>query len=271
LGFPSQGTVVTTVPFFIGNKNRMQLIIQGESKQLKRLYLSHEQIDHLFSRIADSTDTSQLVIALYFMTGIREVRGIYLRNWNTPNTFRSSRGKWAFTQSFSLPDHLPAQFRLIRMRVDGISKFPRQDRDAYGWLFTYQRLEDHLATLFAHELHHFRRYHLNLHHREAEQGANRWALSHVSALGFQVTGENIRPRRRSPMKRRVWFATTDPYKEFRLLKTGDEVIIRKDPKYRYINQKVRLIRPIRRNSKRMVIETPDGKQWRWPINWLSLN
>jgi hypothetical protein len=249
----------------------MQLIIQGEPKQLKRLYLSHVQIDHLFSRIADSTDTSQLVIALYFMTGIREARGIYLRDWNTPNSFRSSRGKWAFTRSFSLPDHLPAQFRLIRMRVDGLSKFPRQDRDAYGWLFTYQRLEDHLATLFAHELHHFRRYHLNLHPREAEQGANRWALSHVSALGFQVSGKKVQPRRRSPMKRRVWFATTDPYKEFRLLKTGDEVIIRKDPKYKYINQKVKLIRPIRRNSKRMVIETPDGKQWRWPINWLSLN
>jgi hypothetical protein len=249
----------------------MHLIIQGEPKQLKRLYLSHEQIDDLFSRIAASTDTSQLVTALYFITGIHEARGIYLRNWNTPGTFRSSRGKWAFTQAFGLPDHLPAKFRLIKMRVDGLSKFPRQDRDAYGWLFTYQRLEDHLATLFAHELHHFRRYHLNLHAREAEHGANRWALSRVRALGFHVSGERIQPRKRSQMKKRGWFAAIDPYKAFRSLKTGDEVIIRKDPTHRYNHQKVRLIRPIRRNSKRMVIETPDGKQWRWPIDWLSVN
>ena len=249
----------------------MHLVIQGEPGQLKRLPLNHHQIHLIFSRIAASTDTSQLVTVVYFIKGIYEARGLYIRHWTTPATFRSSKGKWAFSREFNVPDRLPDRFRLIRMRVDGLSKFPRQERDAYGWLFTYQGLEDHLATLFAHELHHFRRYHLNLHPREAEQGANRWAISHSRALGFQVSGERIRSHRRQSPIKRIRFPMVDPYKMFRSLKTGDEIIIRNDPKYRYTGQKARLLRPLRSNSKRMVIETSDGKQWRWPMSWLSLN
>ena len=249
----------------------MHLVIQGEPEQLERLPLKRHQINLMFSRIAASTDTSHLVTVVYFITGIHEARGIYIRRWTTPATFRSSRGKWAFSREFSLPDHLPDQFRLIKMRVDGLSKFPRQERDAYGWSFTYHRLEDHLATLFAHELHHFRRYHLNLHPREAEQGANRWALSHVRALGFRVSGKRIRPHGRSLLKKKIRFPAIDPYKMFRSLKTGEDVIIRIDPKHAYTGQKARILRPLRSNSKRMVIQTLDGKQWRWPINWLSVN
>lgn len=248
----------------------MNIFIYHNNNQLKQSSLSTEHIKKLIHHISEGTDISALVIALYFLPGIHQTRGIYLRKWINPSHFRTGRGKWAFTSLFELPSNLPEQFRLIRMRLDGRQQFfPREDHDAYGWCFNYQNLEAQLATLFAHELHHYRRYHLNLHPNEGEHSANRWALSRVRSLGYRVTGERMKIKKQKRRKRFL-FPQFDPFKEFRKLKTGDQIIIKIDPHHRYTNQIAQVLRPMRSNSKRIVLETQDGKQYRWPIPWLII-
>ena len=246
----------------------MKLYIFRQSIVTDENSAEREHVSTVCHRIAKGTDTSELVCALYFLPGIRETRGVYIRRWTDPHSFRTGRGKWRFTQAFPLPADLPDQFRLIRMRLDDHPKaYPREERDVYGWQFRYQNFEDHLATLFAHELHHYRRYHLNLHVREGEHGANRWALSRVQALDFHVSGQKLRKK---PVRKPVKWFKPDPYKAFRDLKQGDRLTINNDPRHRYTGQYAIVVRPIRSNSKRVVIETSDGKQWRWPMNWLTL-
>jgi len=237
-------------------------------KQQERLAISPEIISEILDSVAENTDTSQLITALYLLTGAHQTRGVYLRPWIGKDTFRTNRGKWSVTMHFPVPDNLPDKFRLIRMRLDGRAKdFPKDELDGYGWCFRYHRFEDQLATLFAHELHHYRRYHLNLHEKEGEHSANRWALLHTQALGYHVSARRIHKKRHQKII--TPFSGHDPYKKFRHLKAGDALIIQTDPRQMYTNQIVRIVRPIRNNSKRMVIKTQDGKKWRWPMTWLK--
>ncbi len=232
---------------------------------------SPDLIISTLNRVAKESNVSDLVVALYILPDPAKVRGAaYVRRWMTPEQYSTSRGHWALTQQWETPQDLPHRYRLIRMRLDGdLRSYPRTETDGYRWRLSYGSFMDHLAMLFAHELHHFRRYHLNLHHREGEHGANRWALAHVRQLGFDVKGSRLPVRKRRKTTRFHSFKRSDPYAAYRNVKCGDQVIIRQDPKHRYVDEAATVIRSIRSNSKRMVIQTSDGKEWRWPIAWLA--
>ncbi|MBN2030401.1 hypothetical protein JW824_09170 [bacterium] len=178
----------------------MQVHLFHNSDFFKQNRIHREDVLTTLERIAHSTNTSDLVVALYIIPGYRRNRGTaYVRRWMTPARFIARTGKWAFARKWGSPPDLPQQFKLIRMRLDGRDRlFPRTERDIYGWEFHYLNFLGHLATLFAHELHHFRRYHLNLHPREGEQSANKWALQHVQKCGFQVEAKKhpVQQRRR---------------------------------------------------------------------------
>lgn len=224
--------------------------------------------------ISNDTDTKDLVLAMYLLKGPRQVRGTaYARAWSTPERFVTSRGHWKITRRWEIPIDLPEKFKLTRMRLDAWEHYPRTETDRYGWQFTYKRFIDHLATLYAHELHHFRRYHLGLHPREGENAANHWALEHARSLGYPVEGRKLSDKtKRTSLQSRLIrrYPHLDPYREFRQLRKGDRLIIAKDPQHRYIGQTVQIVRPIRSNSKRIVIQTPDGKSWRWPMEWIEI-
>jgi hypothetical protein len=235
-------------------------------------------------------------------------RYCYCANWLKPQNFTGRRGKWSFTQSYGRPDNLPKEFKLIRMLLRANHSYPSEERDRYDWEFKYNSFYDHLALLFAHELHHFRRYHLGLHPGEGEKSTNRWALHHVQNLGYKVTGRQIPvSQRRRTRKRKLpnplelinpldyshkktglvstlaaIFGPTPGlagkkllrqqnthFETLRNLKPGSELHIVYDPSKKYQNQKARLVRVMQRNSVRMVIETDDGKKWRWPMAWLK--
>jgi hypothetical protein len=225
----------------------------------------------LFERIAAGTDTSDLIVSVYLLPGIHATRGTaYVRHWVTPKEFRTGRGHWGITKRFPAPGCLPERFKLIRMRIDpDPSSFPRTERDGYHWIFQYRTFDDQIAMLFAHELHHFRRYHLGLHPREGEHSSNRWALDTVLRMGFCVEGRPVlRPRKTQhffPRLRR-WL---DLYGHLRGLKEGARILITHDPDGQYAGQVTRLVRPVRLNAKRVVIQTPDGKTWRWPMAWVK--
>ncbi|MBN1894245.1 hypothetical protein JW906_07105 [bacterium] len=231
-----------------------------------------ERIHGILEQVALGTDTEDLVTAVYILPGHRQIRGTaYCMQWLEPKHFRTGRGKWECTQKFGIPQSLPARYKLIRIRLDGEkASYPRTEKDLYGWTFRYSGFEDHLALLFAHELHHFRRYHLNLHPREGEHRANQWALDHVRGLGFRIEAEKPDPssRKRKPAlwKRCPWL---DPFRRFRSLSAGSSLMITHDPDGRYSGERVTLVRPPRADARRLVVRTPDGRDWRWPMAWLS--
>ncbi|MFO7891515.1 MAG: hypothetical protein R6V04_14395 [bacterium] len=231
-------------------------------------------ISKYLSRVADSTETADLIVALYLMEGIDQTRGTaYVHQHLTPRKFITGRGRWSFTRQFPLPADLPRTFKLIRLRIDcSSSRYPYTEKDIYGWEFYYPSFIDHLATLFAHELHHFRRYHLKLHPGEGEQSANKWAIQHVQSLGYGVKAKKLRKRKGKKISYTTFikkFPQFDPYVRFRHLKKSDKVRITYDPSRKYLNQIAKVKRPIRSNSKRLVLVTKDGKSWRWPLEWLE--
>ena len=242
---------------------------------LQRTGVTKNEIHDTLNEVAENTNTQDLVVSLYIRPGIHENRGTaYVRNWMSPKNFSTKRGKWAFTSKWETPSNLPTNFKLIRIRLDGNPKsFPRKEKDRYGWEFSYISFLDHLAILFAHELHHFRRYHLGFHPRGGEHSANRWALHHVRNIGFNVAGKRLdkNKQKRSPeasfLKR---IPRIDPFSKFRDIKSGAKLVVTHDPKDRYLRQFVTVLRPIRSNSKRIVVQTSDGKTWRWPMNWLKI-
>lgn len=226
--------------------------------------------------VAEGTDTRDLVVVLYLVPGKLQCRGTaYVHHWMQPDSFLTCRGKWKLTRRYGVPPDLPERFKLIRMRMDGnIRFFPKTERDGYHWEFRYGSFLDQLALLFAHELHHFRRHHLDLHPRGGERSANRWALQHVQALGFRVEGKPL-PIRQKRFSSRGFlikhFPHLDPYGDLRSLRPGSRLTVSRDPRKQYLGQTVVLVRAARTNSKRLVVQTDDGKVWRWPMAWLKTN
>ena len=253
----------------------MKAFVFSNPASLRRTGTTEKRLLDVLSLVSENTDTHDLVVALYIIPGAHRHRGTaYAREWMTPKGFITRRGHWSITSRWDIPDDLPSRYKLIRMRLDGDRrKYPRVERDRYGWEFRYANFTDHLAALFAHELHHFRRYHLGLHPRKGEHSANRWALEHTHNLGFDVEAKRLpiqRRKRTSASRILKKFPRIDPYSAFRKLQAGTRLTVTHDPHRRYLGQTVTVVRPIRSNSKRIVVETSDGKTWRWPISWLKL-
>ncbi|HNR68899.1 MAG TPA: hypothetical protein PKN24_12710 [bacterium] len=246
-------------------------------------------------RVAAGSDTQDLLVAVYLLPRSRWTGGTaWVRSWLTPQSFRPRRGKWRLVSRFPTPPTLPSRFKLIRLLLlDDPGRYPLQEEDAYGWQHRYATFDDHLAFLFAHELHHYRRYHCGLHPGEGENRANAWAVAHVDKLGYRVQSSRL-PRHKQSAGRKTAGHTVDetlwavmsrlfksPEKNSgRLrdrraelasrLQPGDRVTIRTDPRQRYSGQSATVLRRWRRNAYRIAITTSDGKQWRWPLAWLEL-
>ena len=234
----------------------------------RRLPFSEKHLREACAHITEESDTSDLVTAVYFSSKKKTFRGTaYVSRWMTGSVFHASRGYWTFTRSFGTPPDLPARFRLIKLHLNPAHAYPRTERDVYGWRFTCNSLLEHTLLLFAHELHHFERHHLGLHAGEGEQAANRWALKKMEQKGYGITGKRLPPGRRKRRKRRPLLPRE--FARLRHLKAGDRVRITEDGGNRYRGCTAEVIRPARPNAKRMVIQTEDGKTWRWPMPWLA--
>lgn len=291
----------------------MQIYCYPRRHSWSRLQRTPEDIHRLFEKIAADTDTGDLVIALYLRSNPRWLGGTaYVRQWVEADHFFARAGKWRLEAGLPCPDTLPPRFKLIRLLLPDDAEYPLHEKDRYGWQHHYDSFSDHLAFYFAHELHHYRRYHLNFHPGEGEHSANAWALERCQRLGFAVTGCRLQQPRRSKRRRKAtsfWelFNPVDfvalekahqlwsnqlslaglalrlskqeknQYIEAKLrhnlavrkLAPGMGVRITFDPQRRYGGQQARVVRSLRSPSLRIVIETKDGRVWRWPLSWLS--
>ncbi|HPG82207.1 MAG TPA: hypothetical protein PKY55_02935 [bacterium] len=292
----------------------MQVYFFTQHGSWQRSGASAEELHRLLERIAAETDTADLVVAVHLVRRSRWSGGTaFVRQWHHPAAFFATRGKWRLGGKRVIPPELPARFKLIRLLLqDDGAPYPMTQMDRYGWQHRFERFSDHLAFFFAHELHHFRRYHLGLHPREGEHSANGWALAHCRELGVGVASQ--RPGKKKARKRahrgpafwqllnpidflpaaqaawlwrrggallgmavRLGCGDRDKYVAAKMehiqrlgaMTPGVQLWITFDPGQRYRNAPVRLVRQMRRPSLRAVIETGDGKTWRWPLAWLS--
>ncbi len=252
----------------------MKVYCFSDTNWQARLNLTVSDIVQIITQISSDTCTVDLILALYLLSSNSGSGGIaYVRNWLTPKHFASQRGRWRFTKKFPPPNDLPEKYKLIRLQF-GINylSYPLSQQDCYGWTLTYHKFQDHLAFLFSHELHHFRRFHLGFHTNEGENTANKWSIHLAQDNNFQVSGSKSTKRKTSGcctfLRSR---GLSNRYSKFRELAAGDRLIIKYDPQGRYQNSLVTVIRPIRTNSRRIVVQTEDGKHWRWPMDWIALS
>ncbi len=250
----------------------MKIYYFSDTDWENHLQITQDRLNDVLSHLSADTDTSGLIVAVYLLRNHQLSGGIAIVQQNiTPAQFAAKRGKWAFTKHFPAPADLPEKFKLIRLKFNlNEANYPLQQIDQYGWEWRYHSFIDHFAFLFAHELHHFRRYHLGFHPREGEHSANKWALSLLQKSGYQIQGRRVTFQSQKRKSVRTFFHRLQPdrYQKFRRLRTGDSILINYDPRGRYQNELAEVIRPLRKNSKRVVIATSDGKKWRWPLEWV---
>jgi len=169
----------------------------SEVRETRKVTRRKTALGGVLKNIASDTLTDDLVVAVYLTRGRRHWMGRYDRQWQHPCIFYNARGKWEFTKGLPAPSGLPSRFKLIRMALPANGKYPMTTNDYYGWEEKLENFESHLAVLFAHELHHYRRYHLALHEREGEQSANRWARNRALKCGYALTAVRSQPPRKS--------------------------------------------------------------------------
>ena len=237
---------------------------------LRKLGSSEEEVQQVLGEVARGTSTEVLVTCVYLLRRSRSWRGVYYRLWQDPDSFCVRRGHWGISTRFEIPADLPQRYRLIRILIGARLTYPMRARDRSGFEHSYQSFRDHLADLFAHELHHYRRYHLGLHPREREVGANRWALKRVKSLNFAVEGRQI------PRQKYRSFSPTIQIRQLhhellRSAPTGSKlrVTYRFDDRLKR-GEIVTLVRPLRRPSPRIAVRTAQGKEWWAPMDWLEL-
>ena len=251
----------------------MKVYYFADTDWKNNLKISTNDLTDVLTDIASDTNTEDLVLALYLIRNKFASSGIaYVQNWLTPKQFITYRGRWNITKNFSTPDNLPEKYKLICLQFGtDYLQYPLRQQDRYGWEVSFKTFIDHFAFLFAHELHHFRRFHLKFHPREGENSANKWALQTVKELGFAVAGEKLSIKKKRSIAQRIQSKFyIDKFKKFRQLDQGDRLLINYDPQGRYQSEAATVLRPIRKNSRRIVVKTNDGKHWRWPLEWVAV-
>jgi hypothetical protein len=149
----------------------------------------------VLGRVAADTPTDGLVVAVYLHNGHSHWKGYAVGAAQTHAEFGKGPRGWAFVKRYSVPDDLPESYHLIRMSFGMATVYPETTTDAYGWEWRCPTFLDLLAMAFAHELHHYRRHCLGMHHGEGEQSACRWALARVTDAGFRIKGRRVATQR----------------------------------------------------------------------------
>ncbi|MBL7222952.1 MAG: hypothetical protein ISS72_03780 [Candidatus Brocadiae bacterium] len=295
----------------------MQVHIFRETGAKPGQECSDGHITHVVERISGATDTNELVVAVYLQTKGAAWRGEYCKVGRilSPWDFVPRSGHFSMAKAFGTPDGLPDKYVLIRMLFGTGARYPKSCHDSYGWTLDVESFEEHLAYLFAHELHHYRRHHLGLHPREGEQSANKWALARLNEVGYAIVHSRTATRKRRPGRKTMripagrnpellrnlklgashlgfedlselhaWIASRrkgmaqhleqesrEPRHEaLRGLPDGTALRIRSSRRDKDNGKIVKKVRTPRRDSRRMVVEFPDGSRYYYPMDWLEV-
>ena len=174
----------------------MRVCVFAENGALAKVGASEADITGLLEDLADDTDTTDLVVAVYLLRRNAAWEAHLHEEMIGPGEFCRVRGEWGFVQRFGTPEGLPERFQLVRIALGVRRAYPEREIDIYGWEMTFGSFRDHLAYTFVHELHHFRRDHLGGHKGEGEHSATKWALGRLQHAGFDVHGLRLPVKRR---------------------------------------------------------------------------
>ena len=90
-------------------------IFTNKDTMLKDCYQA-ESIQVVLEKIAENTDTTDLVVAIYLLKGARVWRGELFEEWLKPTDFyHNAKRRMAFIKCFEIPKGLPKRFKLIRV------------------------------------------------------------------------------------------------------------------------------------------------------------
>jgi hypothetical protein len=185
----------------------MRLYFQGDPVPHRELFRRH--VEDVLDRIAQTTDTRDLVVAVYAGPGQRWHGELTSTQLLSRQDFSRQSRSWPSIAKQGTPEGLPEQFFLVRLSLDVAGR--SRTESVYGWRIRFGGLLDHVAYLFAHELHHFRRYGLWLHPGEGERSACRWGVRRAKEAGFAVDGHPVRTRRtREPAALRLSVGSNKP-------------------------------------------------------------
>jgi hypothetical protein len=230
-------------------------------------FASPESIREVLRRVADGTDVGDLVVSLYLVGRGAGWGGHALaRGWSAPSDFFSPAWPRRRRPDFARPIDLPARYMQIRLFFGGgIPSYPNVQISRYGFRWRFRSFADHLAHLFAHELHHYRRDHLGLHPREGEIAAEQWAYARLRALGFGVDclGRCVRGGRR---RRALPAAVLRAHERLGGVRAGESLVyVRPACRWLRPGETVLVVRPPRRGAYRMSVVTARGVRLLVPL------
>lgn len=180
----------------------MKVYVFAEDNSVRGNLCQPDRIRNVLEKVAATTETAGLVVAVYLLGGSNRWGGHMIPGCLDRTQFYSHSGRgWAFIRSWPPPADLPERFNLIRMVFGTAARYPRTTQDNHGWKQRFPSFDHHLASLFAHELHHHRRHHLGLHHGEGEQLACKWEIQRAKEAGFDVVSHRVHGRRRRRIQR----------------------------------------------------------------------
>jgi hypothetical protein len=252
----------------------MQIHIYCERPALwDRFGTTAEGLATALRRVAEGTETRDLVVTVHLTARGQGWGGRALAHrWVTPAGFASPRWPPCGQKRFGRPAGLPARFKLIRLHCGGEGPpYPAEHTSRYLFTWRFDTFTDHLAHLFAHELHHFRRYHLGLHPGEGEASAERWAHARLRELGMGSSLAGRRRRRPRGTRHPLPAAFRVAHERLRAVTPGATLVCAtRAGRLIRAGETVRVVRPPRRGAWRMAVRAADGRCYLVPLTFLRV-
>ena len=189
----------------------MKAYVFSDDSALEKVKTTADAIRSLLEQVAEDTDTKDLVVAVYLTNRDKHWRGEAIAELQAREEFCTARGWWSCNARFGTPSDLPDKFHIIRLSFGlRLVRYPRKSWCPEHWAWRWNTFQAHLACLFAHELFHYRRFHLGLDPGAGEVAADRWSLSRMREIGLDVTGQPPRRRKRRRTKPSTYVPTMVP-------------------------------------------------------------
>ena len=254
----------------------MRVITYASESALRSVSMDRSRVEGVLRRTAETTDTTGLLVLTAVSSQNAGWGGSFCTQEVTPKRLGRMKGVWRDAHASGIPPGLPDSFRLIEMRI-GVraAKYPRVEYNRNGFKLWFSDFSCHLAYLFAHELHHFRRYSLGMHPREGEKSADRWAVARTEELGYSIemTPFKRRKSRRGRARRRPAAPiamSQEDWDRIKALPSGSSVCLTKsDSRKLPAGSMVEFIRPMRA-SYRALVRDLRGDERLVPIEWLRI-
>lgn len=248
-------------------RRSLRVIAYSSSAAYRALGTDMMRVEGTIRRIAEGTDTSGLVVLVHLSRRTARWGGVFYSSDVSLEALRKLRGPWREVHGDGVPPGLPSSFPLIEVSIGAKrASYPLADDNRNGFRIECASFHDHLAYIFAHELHHYRRYKLGMHHREGEKSADKWAVVRARTAGYFV---NIQ---KSPVSRRAGMKgpPSEHWRRVRALKEGSLLLLAKSDNRRLpAGSRLQFIRAMR-GSYRVLCRDTRGDERVVPIDWVRI-